>query len=206
LRGRGCALYAKHLRGVRASDASHFRRSDVFENIRKSLSDLLDKATPPEERRIIASRMKATLIQARASVDELRTGLDRSRQRLLAEERELDTVRRRKGLAAGIGDRETVLIAEKYEVMYAERVDVIRRKVDVQESELRLAEREVEEMTVEFKAAVDGAIASPSPGDAGVDRERAGEDLEGLARARSRADRDAEAQRKLDELKRRMGK
>ncbi|MFI5230669.1 MAG: hypothetical protein ACHQWU_16475, partial [Gemmatimonadales bacterium] len=115
--------------------------------------------------------MKDTLVQARLGLDDLRGGLDGTRQRIAAESRELETIRRRKQLAQGIADEETVKIAATYEQMHAERVDVLERKLAAQEAELALAERDVEQMSTELKAvlagtdprAAAGAGASPSP-------------------------------------------
>src|SRR3954465_10493448 len=101
----------------------------VFDGFRRSFDDLLSRATRPEERRIVASRMKDTLVQAKMGLNDMRDGLEKARQRLAGEERELDTVRRRKTLAEGISDQQTVEIATKYEQMHAERVDVLKQKV-----------------------------------------------------------------------------
>src|SRR6478672_8865606 len=113
----------------------------VFDGFRRSFEELLDRATRPEERRVVAARMKETLVQARMGLDDLRAGLEKTRKRLVAEERELETVRRRKQLAEQINDRETVDIATKYEEMHTQRVGVARQKVEAQEAELSLAER-----------------------------------------------------------------
>jgi hypothetical protein len=185
----------------------------VFDGFRRSFEDLLNRATRPEERRVIAARMKETLVQARLGLDDLRTGLEKSRQRLAAEERELETVKRRKTLAQGINDRETVDIAAKYEEMHVERVDVLRRKVEAQAAELALAEREVGQMTTELKAVMNGtdprAAARPTL-DAADDPTQAAsqlrEEIDALGRARARADAEADADRRLEELKRKMGK
>ena len=91
----------------------------VFDGFRRSFDDLLARATRPEERRAVASRMKDTLVQARLGLDDLRDGLAKARERLSREERELETVRRRKQLAEGIGDRETSELAAKYEQMHS---------------------------------------------------------------------------------------
>ena len=158
--------------------------------------------------------MKETLVQARMGLDDLRDGLEKARQRLTAEERELETVRRRKQLAEGINDRETVDIATKYEQMHAERVDVLRQKVAAQEAELALAERDV---GADVGRAQGGARRHRSARAAGaVDRvdgrteaRRSAalhDEIDALGRARARADREADAARRLDELKRRMGK
>jgi hypothetical protein len=184
----------------------------VFDGFRRSFDDLLTRATRPEERRLVASRMRETLVQAKAGLGDLRDALDKARQRLKVEERELETVRRRKGLAEGIGDQQTVDIAAKYEQMHAERVEILRQKVTVEEAELVAAERDVEAMSTELKAVLVGtdplaaasAIDSPEPG--APDAADIRDEIDSLGRARARADREADAARRLDELKRRMGK
>lgn len=190
----------------------------MFESFRKSLNDLLDRATPPEERRTAAARMRDTLVQAKMGLADLRDGLAKSRQRLETEQRELETTRRRRTLAEGIGDRETVEVASRYEALHAERVDVLTRKVDAQERELAIAEREVEEMSAELRAALSGAGVPPTARvDPGASAEHEADsvldpdggvrdELDSLARARTRAEREADAERRLEELKRRMGK
>jgi hypothetical protein len=120
-------------------------------------------------------------------------------------------------MATEVNDGQTVSVAERFETHHAERVVVLEEKVAVQERELALAEEEVREMTRAFKdaaagAGAPGAAAGPSI-DAAAAREvdealstpRAGE-FDDLARSRAREQRDADAERRLAELKRRMGK
>ncbi len=188
----------------------------AFDNFRSSFDDLLARATKPEERRAIAARMKDTLVQARMGLDDMRAALTKARQRLVREERELETVRRRKQLAEGIGDRETSELAAKYEEMHAERAGVLRQKVEAQEAELALAEREVGQMTAELKAVMSGRRSArrscrrdptldpaddPTQASSQLDDE-----IDSLGRARARADRESDADRRLEELKRKMGK
>ena len=185
----------------------------VFEGFRRSFEELLDRATRPEERRVVASRMKETLVQARMGLEDLRAGLDKARQRLAAEERELETVRRRKQLAEGIADHETVGIATKYEEMHSQRVEVVRAKVNAQEAELALAERDVGEMSAQLKAVLSGADPRGAAGaiDPAMDTEEPSDgaslhdEINSLGRARAAADREADAAKRLEELKRRMG-
>lgn len=195
----------------------------MFENLRKSLDDLMSRATPPEERREIVSRMRDTLVQAKVGLQDLRDALSQSKRRLDAERRELDTVQRRKGLAEQINDAETVRVASQYEQMHTERVAVLSRKIEAQESELALAERDVEQMMTELRQAASGIptsgergkaamnaamdeVESDLAGGSGSDGGSVRDEIEGLSRARSRADREADAARRLEELKRRMGK
>jgi hypothetical protein len=191
-------------------------RPRMFDSFRQTLRDLMDRATPPEERRAGLARMKQTLVTARLGLDDLRGGVAITRQRLEVERRELETMRRRKGLAAGIKDAETVALAEKYEAHHAERLAVLTRKLEAQEAELVIAERDVEEMNAELKSAMLGATPTGTPlgreaaaaaADAAAgDGSRVAEEIDAMGRARARSDREADAERRLAELKRRMGK
>lgn len=183
----------------------------MFDSFRHALRDLMDRATPPEERRAGLARMKETLVTARLGLDDLRAALVRTRERLETERRERETMLRRKGLAAGIDDAETAALAEKYAAHHAERVAVLERKLDAQQQELAIAERDVAEMAAELKRAMLGAgPAEPSVASEtellASDASRLAEELDGRERARARAARDAEAEQRLAELKRRMGK
>jgi hypothetical protein len=179
----------------------------MFEHLRQALRDALRSA--PADRREAVARMRDTVVQARVGLSDLRDGVAETRRRLEAERRELETVRRRKRLAADISDAETVTIAERYERQHAERVVVLERKLAAQEEEVAVAEREIAEMTAELRAA---ASAAPRPADAhavAADdplRDTLGEELDAMARARRREATDVEAARKLEELKRRMGR
>lgn len=184
----------------------------AFDDLRKSLEDLMNRATPPDDRRDIARRMRDTLVQAKVGLAEMRASLERDRQRLAAEERELETVRRRRQLAQDINDTETVAVANKYEATHAGRVDLLRKKVLVQEDEVRMAETDVETMGAELKAAASGTgdyaphvakSVDPASDDDGAPL---ASEIDALGRARARAQRQADAELKLEELKRRMGK
>src|SRR5437763_1020279 len=107
---RQLILVARAMRrvGFRADGGAVLRRSDVL------------------------VRMKGTLVQAKLGVDDLRDGLAQSRRKLEVERRELSTVRRRKELAVGIQDAETVQIAERFERQHEERARVLEEKIDIQ--------------------------------------------------------------------------
>ena len=182
----------------------------MFEQIRESFRSMLAGATAPGERRAVLAEMKETLVRARLGVDDLRDGVAKSRRRLEEERRELETVRRRLGLAQQIGDAETVAVAQRFEKQHAERVEILEQKVAVQERELSLIEAEVSEMTTEFRSALAGANpgvrSTPLVDPLEDESSRLGDELDGLARARARSAREADADDRLAELKRRMGK
>jgi hypothetical protein len=188
----------------------------VFEQIRRSLEELLQGATKPEERHLVFSRMKDTLVQATMGVNDLRDGLALTRRKLEGEQRDLAVVRRRKELATGIQDAETIAIAERFERQHAERAAVLEEKVAIQTRELDLAERELGEMKAELRTAMAGAPGprggplNPAADEADPLAEESGakvrEEIDSLARERARADRNADADRRLEELKKSMGK
>ena len=193
----------------------------MFDDVRQAFRDLL-RGTPPsgDARRSIVAQMRETLVQARMGLDDLRKGVEETRARLARERSELETVRRRKQLAEGIKDAETVTLAERYEKQHAERAALLERKLETQEAELAMVEREVGEMNAEFKLAAAGATPgvsagaeagdsrTPDPASADPLADNAGlsDELDGLARARRRADAESSADEKLAALKRRMGK
>lgn len=196
----------------------------MFESIREALRDLWHGSRTPEERRAALTQMRETLVRARLGVDDLQAGCSATRARLAEERRELDTVRRRKEMALRIADAETVAVAERFERQHEERVSVLERKLEAQEAELALVEREVTEMTREFKAAhagidpatVTGAGAGSerarrAEAEAEVDaalgtRDPAADELDALRRRESRGQRDAQADDMLRALKQRLGR
>jgi hypothetical protein len=183
----------------------------VFENLRRSLDDMLARATKPEDRRLLMVRMKGTLVQARLGVDDLRSALEQTKRKLGAEQRELETVRRRKALAQKVNDAETVAIAERFEAQHDEKVRILSEKLAVQEREVAVGERELDEMKADLRKAM---AAGPTTGmsmpldDPLADESGAkvADEIDSLARQRARTERDADAERRLEELKKKMGK
>lgn len=186
----------------------------MLDAFRQTLRDLLSAARTPEARREVLDEMKSTLVQTKVGVADLHGAAELTRKRLAHERHELETVQRRKQLALGINDAETVTVAERFERVHLERVAVYERKLEVQLEEMALAERELEAMTAELKRAVkSGGIMPPGPQaqanaevEDAVHGERLREDIDGLARAHRQASRNAAADEMLDALKRRMGK
>ncbi len=176
----------------------------MFERLRQSLRDAMSRASSPEEGRAVLAMMRDALVQARMGVHEVRDALKQSRAQLAHEQKELATVRRRRELAAGINDTETVEVADRFGRRHVERIAVLERKIEAQESELALAERELEEMNAQYRAmqATGGVTVNPPPA-AG---EELGAESDTLRREMDRAAREAEAERQLSELKRRMGR
>ena len=184
----------------------------MFDEVRHAFRELLHGNVPPEGRRELIALMKNTLVQARMALDDLREGVEETRKRVAREHTELETIRRRKGLAQGVNDEETVRIAERFEAQHVERLAVVEQKLSAQESELALVEREVAEMKEQLKAAMAGVgsgMRANATGEAldPLDEGRSAveQQLNELKRAERRATADADADARLAELKKRMG-
>ena len=184
----------------------------LFDELRTSIDDLLNGRVAPGDRAEQVRQMKQALMYAKIGVEDLRAGVSQTLLKLENERRELVTVQRRKELAAGISDAETVAIAEKFEAQHTERIGVLEAKLSAQEAEVTLAERDLAEMTVQLKAAAKGVGDRPvprGPTDAELglpdDAPLAGE-LNELRRATERAANERTADERLAELKKKMGK
>lgn len=115
----------------------------MFESVKATIQDLLHGRVAPGDRRAAVADMKRALASATLGVEDIQQGVELTRRRLAAEREQLVVMQRRKALAEGINDAETVALAVKYEAQHGERVAVLTRKLDAQEAEASLAEREL---------------------------------------------------------------
>jgi hypothetical protein len=186
----------------------------MFENLKSVIQDLVQGRVHPADRRAVIADMKNALVSAKLGVSDLRESVEITRERVKTEMESLETVKRRKELAASIPDPETVAIAEKFEAQHTERVLVLGRKLEAQEAELGLAEREYDEMLKALKQANAGVGAGlnaqsrgPTDADLGLpDDAGLKEELNALGRKSTRSAHEATADAQLEELKKRMGK
>ncbi len=188
----------------------------MFKRLRERLEAALAAATPSEHPREAVGRMRAALIEMRAAVEPMRRALEESERLRGRAQAELETADRRRGQAAQIGDQETVSIAEKYAAKLKERLGVLEQKIAAQRAELTLAEQDLAEATTQLTEAakLQGADVAQDSADAawrelgraGMDRPDLDVEQEALRHRMDRARIEAEANAKLDELKRRMGK
>lgn len=188
----------------------------MFKRLRDALERALAAATPPEDLGAIASQMREAVLEQKVGVRVMQDELAKSRQLLVLQQGELATAIRRRDQAASIQDTETVTVAERFIAKIQERVVVLERKVSAQEEELGLAERDLGEMTAQLADAAKKhpGIASERSteaawqglGKGGMDRPET--DLEGelLKTRMKRAAREAEADARLEEMKKRMGR
>jgi hypothetical protein len=203
---RNVSLPRRALRSLR-----HSSLTSVFDEVRQAFRELLHGNVPPEGRRELIAVMKDTLVQARIAMDDLKEAIEVTRKRVAVEMHELETIRRRRGLAQNVGDEETVRIAERFETQHVERLAVLEQKLSAQESEFALVDREVNEMKDQLKAAMAGVGSGMRAGtvDTGADPLDEGkaaleQQLNELKRAERRASADADADARLAELKKRL--
>ncbi len=183
----------------------------MFDSLKQAIQDLTSGRVAPGDRRNAIADMKRAMVTAKLGVEDLRESAEVTRRRLVTEREQLVTMQRRKALAEGINDAETAALAARHEQQHSERVAVLERKLEAQEAEAALAERDLGEMMQQLKLANTGvgsgaAPSGPTDADLGLpDDAKLHSELDSLARARSRSAKDAEAEDKLAELKRRMG-
>ena len=188
----------------------------VFKRLREAVEAALASATPPEDLYDLAGRMRSALVEARAGLGAMRDALEKTDRELSLARREIETAERRRELAAGISDAETVQVADAYLAKHRERAAVLERKAAAQREEIALAERDAAEMTAQLEevtkrrgtidAGRSSAEAWASLGRAGQDRPDLDPEQEALKSRMDRAAREAQADAKLEELKKRMGK
>ena len=188
----------------------------MFERLRHAFRAALDAATPPADLRELARGMREAVVDAKVAVGELRETIARTEQELTLQRQALADAERRGRLAGEIQDRDTVEVAERFAAKHRERVAVMERKVAAQRDELALAERELVEMEAELKRAVEGRAGlegERSTEQAWRDLQAAGAERPGtdlrdelLKSQLDRAEREAAADRQLEELKKKMRK
>jgi len=179
----------------------------VLDGLRARLDQLLrDRGTDP---RAHAAALREALLEAKLGLTRMNEAITASEQELASERKHLEDAERRGRLAAAASDQETVLVAERFATIHRSRVEILERKVVVQRDELVLAQREIEEMTVEIRRA-GAAGSSDSIRAAWRDLEAAGAErpvegeVERAGMDRKRLEQAIEAQ--LAYLKKKLGK
>jgi len=176
----------------------------VFEDLKRAMREAFAGGSTPAS----LAMMRDALVEAKTAVGGSRTARDHTAEQLAHEQKELETTVRRGQLAANINDAETVQVAARFEKKHAERVEMLTRKLAALESEVAIGERELDEMNAQFremaaKAKVPPAASAPAA-KAGLDEEEAAHNA--LRREAERAARASDAERRLEELKKKMGR
>ena len=183
----------------------------MFDGLKARLERLL-REHGGSDSRAYAAGLREALVEARFGISEMRRALTATEAELQSERKQLTDAERRGKLAAAVPDPETVAVAERFAVRHRERVLVLERKVAVQRDELVLAEREVQEMTVQWRtASSSGGTSSASLDAAWRDLEAAGagrspDEADRLAADLDRKKREEAVEAQLAYLKRKMGK
>ena len=189
----------------------------MFKRLRDALERALEAATPPPDLGQIASQMREAVVEQKAGVRLMREELAKAEEQLAAEQGQLVIAQRRRDLAAAINDAETVGVAEKFIARHQERGAVLEKKVAAQREELALAERDLTEMMTQLQEAgrrnpslgdkgSSTEAAWNSLGEAGMDRPELDLEQELLKTRAQRAAREAAADARLDELKKKLGR
>lgn len=106
---------------------------EAVSNFQRELEDEDDPATPAQ-----IGAMRRDLQAARRALDGLQLNVNQTQTELAEEEKQEQLCRRRGELAAGIGDEETVRIANQWAERHAQRATILRQKVEVLKAELSM--------------------------------------------------------------------
>jgi hypothetical protein len=188
----------------------------MFKRLRDALERALASATPPPDLGAIASEMREAVVEQKVGVRAMQEDLAKASQLLTLQQSELATALRRREQAAAIQDTETIEVADKYIARLQERVAVLEKKVAAQSEELSLAERDLTEMTAQLADAArrhpgiqserSTEAAWQGLGQGGMDRPDTDLESDLLRTRMERQAREASADAKLEELKKRMGR
>ena len=166
----------------------------MFERLREAINAALDAATPDTDPRDMIALMRSAVIEARTSIEQMREGVAVTEQRLALERQKLADAERRGRLAAGIQDRETVEVAQRFADKHRERAAVLEDKLEAQQAELALAQREYDEMKAQL---VEQERSRPA-NEAARKVEAAWRDLESAGIARSEGADEARLRREAE--------
>lgn len=173
-----------------------------IDDLKARLERLLGEHTRPATARERTQALHAALVDLKTGIKDLRDAAAATERELAHEREQLATAERRGGLAAGIGDQETVQLAEVYAARHRERVAVLERKLGVQRDELALAEREYQELAEQYR----GARQGMPPGAGPAPRPPLEDDDELLRMQTDRQAAEAAVDAQLEALKRKLGK
>jgi chromosome segregation ATPase len=136
-----------------------------FEDIKSHL-DRLFAYRPVGSSKEQAAGLRGALVDMKAALGELREALVVTEAELVRARKDLADSERRRELAAGIDDQETVRVADEHLTRLRSRLDLLERKVLVQRDEVHMADREYEQMRAQYQRAAQGLPLDP-PGAVG---------------------------------------
>jgi hypothetical protein len=171
----------------------------ALDGLRARLEQLLAEHTRGGDTRAYTDGLYQALVDTKVALAQIRDARQVTERELAQQRRQHDDAERRGRLAEQIGDQETVDLAQVWTAKHAERVALLERKLEVQQDELRLAERQLEELTQAYRQAKAGipSGAGPAARTPGADEELAGLEIDRHAREATVRDQLAELKRKL---------
>ncbi|MCH9014275.1 MAG: hypothetical protein IH877_01140 [Gemmatimonadetes bacterium] len=181
----------------------------MFEDLKAAINAALAAASGDPRRPL--RLMREAVIEAKTSVGKMRDGITATRRKLAAESKSLSDAERRGKMATDIGDVETAEIAREFADKHLEKVGILERKLEAQEAELEIAEREVKEMTEKLRTMsaneapgrlrMNALNEDGSPGNSGFEGR-----FDELGSQLDNQSKQAAAEAQLKELKKKMGK
>jgi hypothetical protein len=175
----------------------------ALDDLRGRLDEILGRLERAGDARGAASGLFEAMVETKTAISQIREAHAATTRELAVEQQHLADAERRGKLAAEIQDTETAQLAEIWTTKHRERVALLERKLAVQQDELTYAERQLEEMSNQYRQAKTGVPPGATTGASAIP-----EDPE-LAREGMRLDREAQAariQQQLADLKRKLGR
>ncbi len=175
----------------------------ALDDLRARLDQLLGDLQRAGDARTAASGLFEAMVETKTAIAGLRDALVTTGRELAVEQQHLADAERRGRLAAEIEDTETAELAGMWTAKHRERVTLLERKQAVQQDELAYAERQLEEMSNQYRQAKSGVVPGAVSGGFAPPLDPA------LEREGGRLDREAQAarvQQQLADLKRKLGR
>lgn len=137
----------------------------MLDGWRDRLERLLSDLTPDADPRDRSGPLKESMVELKLELQALQDDLQATMKELHEERRYLADAERRGRMASEVPDPETVSIAEEFAEKHHQRITLLERKQMVQEQEMAMARRDLDELRTRFKAASmgledDGNLAS----------------------------------------------
>ena len=180
----------------------------VLDALRARLEALLADRARSGNTRAYAEGLYQAMVDTKVAIAEIRSAQRATERELQEEQQRLTDAERRGRLAEEIQDAETVQLASMWTTRHRERIEVLTRKRAVQDDELRMAERQMDEMGEAYrKARVGIGPGADLPTDpTGGAAEALDRELQSELGVLDRQAREDQARQQLEDLKRRMGK
>jgi hypothetical protein len=175
----------------------------ALDDLRARLDQILGNMERAGGARGAASGLFEAMVETKTAISGLKDALAATARELAVEQQYLADAERRGRLAAEIQDAETAALAEIWTAKHRERVALLERKQAVQTDELAFAERQLEEMSNQYRQAKAGVPPGSGTGPSMLPDDPA------LEREGGRLDREAQAarvQQQLADLKRKLGR